>query len=1193
MVFQNTNKNSARIFSTLLFIALFAGMAMAAPVVTSVYSATANGSYNASKTVDIVVAFNQSVHVTGVAYPVLNTTPNQNATRSDTSSNLTLIFTYTVQAGDTAARLDYLSNTSLYGTITASNNEETAIKTLAAPGTANSLGITSNITIDTLLPTAGTIVYANGYYTNASVTIYYTNGSDAGSGLNLSSAKIQRASATLSAGTCGSYGAFSDLASVSTVNTNYNDTTVSSGNCYIYQYLISDNAGNARNVSSANVTMIDTTPPVIGPVVISPQYGSSPLYISGTSTITASMSDPESGIAWCNYTINNTVWAAGTIAGANCTTISGVNTAAANSTNVRATNNAGAVGNGTAIAVTPDTTAPTINLMSPANRTNTTNSSATFVFNATDILPLNCSLYIDGAFVAENTSVTNNTATSWATSVAANANHSWVVRCSDALGNTGSSATSYITVDTLAPTVTLNAPAVYLNTSIKNVVFSDLLLPYGTITCNLTIDGAVNRSDLSVANNTAYNTTATSNFSDGNHNWSVTCWDGLNNTNTPVTQVFTVDTVAPEVTPVSPAVAANLTTANVSFVFNATDALATTMSCNLSIKGIVNKTVSATNGANTVYATSNFSDGGYNWTVSCWDNALNINSSMAARNFTVDTTAPAVYLMSPVNMANTTNSSITFQFNASELRAFNCSLYIDGAYNQTNSSVTTATVTSWTAPVAANATHSWYVLCSDDLGNTNHSEIRTLTVDQAAPTITLNAPAAYLNTSTMNITFNWTATDSLLPYGILTCNLTIGGAVNQSELSVSNGTWYNITATANFSDGHYNWSVACWDGLNNTGTSATKFFTVDTAAPTLVSNYSNTTFASANIIFNVNVSDGMSDVDASTVKYCRNVSGVCVASAGTLYPSLAPLIVSDGNWTYNFTATDNAGNMNTTLVYVYVDTSSPNITDRTPADLAVRSAVTNVSATITDAGAGLKNATLIVDGGATYISIKDYAAGTTTAIIYNDSMTLSTGVHNASLTVYNNATGSSPTISSWTFTVNTSLISVGSSLVVNWTLISFNVTPQNASVVSVFAPVASNITAVWGYSAGAWYKYVPGVGGDLTSITDGKAYFVNATAASSFTVAGAQRARILDGINPPIMPFYVSVSNGWNLVGVYANSTSSLSLNDVSQHPGGLFYMWNATSQSYSTSLSGSTVISSGQGFWMYTTDTNPYYPLT
>ena len=116
------------------------------------------------------------------------------------------------------------------------------------------------VKIDKTAPASGSVSYNDGYFTTTSVPVTYSVGSDSGSSLNNSSGKIQRASATLSSGSCGVFSSFSDL-HTGYNDSPYSDTTVTTGNCYKYQYLIADNAGNSASYTSASVAKVDSTAP--------------------------------------------------------------------------------------------------------------------------------------------------------------------------------------------------------------------------------------------------------------------------------------------------------------------------------------------------------------------------------------------------------------------------------------------------------------------------------------------------------------------------------------------------------------------------------------------------------------------------------------------------------------------------------------------------------------------------------------------------------------------------------------------------------------------------------------------------------------------------------------------------------------------------------------------------------------------
>jgi hypothetical protein len=135
----------------------------------------------------------------------------------------------------------------------------------AAPGTKN-LTATDNaaltsanspftFTADNTAPTSAAVTYTNGPATDLTPTITLTMASDAGSGADDSAGVLQRKSATLSNGTCGSFGSFATVATGP--GTSYDDA-VNAGNCYMYQYLTFDNVGNAGTAAtSANVLKVD------------------------------------------------------------------------------------------------------------------------------------------------------------------------------------------------------------------------------------------------------------------------------------------------------------------------------------------------------------------------------------------------------------------------------------------------------------------------------------------------------------------------------------------------------------------------------------------------------------------------------------------------------------------------------------------------------------------------------------------------------------------------------------------------------------------------------------------------------------------------------------------------------------------------------------------------------------------------
>src|SRR5205814_3166348 len=86
----------------------------AAPTVSGVSSSTADGSYKAGDPISVQVNFSENVTVTGTPQLTLETGATDEVVNyASGSGSSTLTFTYTVQAGDTSADLDYVATTAL------------------------------------------------------------------------------------------------------------------------------------------------------------------------------------------------------------------------------------------------------------------------------------------------------------------------------------------------------------------------------------------------------------------------------------------------------------------------------------------------------------------------------------------------------------------------------------------------------------------------------------------------------------------------------------------------------------------------------------------------------------------------------------------------------------------------------------------------------------------------------------------------------------------------------------------------------------------------------------------------------------------------------------------------------------------------------------------------------------------------
>ncbi|WP_277699894.1 Ig-like domain-containing protein [Pseudomonas sp. REST10] len=138
--------------------------APAAPVVTNITSSTANGTYKIGDVITVTVQFDTSVNVTGTPTLTLETGATDRILNYVSGSGTdTLSFSYTVQAGDISADLDYASTSalSLNGGTIQDGTSQSAILTLPTPGAAGSLGANKALVVDGVRPAASSITLSD------------------------------------------------------------------------------------------------------------------------------------------------------------------------------------------------------------------------------------------------------------------------------------------------------------------------------------------------------------------------------------------------------------------------------------------------------------------------------------------------------------------------------------------------------------------------------------------------------------------------------------------------------------------------------------------------------------------------------------------------------------------------------------------------------------------------------------------------------------------------------------------------------------------------------------------------------------------------------------------------------------------------------------------------------------------------
>ena len=276
------------------------------------------------------------------------------------------------------------------------------------------------------------------------------------------------------------------------------------------------------------------------------------------------------------------------------------------------------------------------------------------------------------------------------------------------------------------------------------------------------------------------------------------------------------------------------------FAFNYTDIVNLTAACTLYLNGAnVSHNATTLNGTNTTLRASlnrylYERQEANTWYVYC-ANGSDTNTSNTW-NIYIDRTAPGVLQTSPANNSGSTVAGTLLYFTATEHwdTTVNCSLWIDGAYNSSNSTTYPGISMSFNYTPSSQGNFTWNVSCLDKARNMGSGLNRTVVNDWTDPQPVLITPVtgARTNASSISFIFNYTDNvDTVLPCEI---QVNISGvsqaiAFNASSL---NATTTTIATTELSLDGYFEWNVSCTDFAGNTNLSfASNVLRIDRTDP--------------------------------------------------------------------------------------------------------------------------------------------------------------------------------------------------------------------------------------------------------------------------------------------------------------------------------------------------------------------------
>jgi len=466
-----------------------------------------------------------------------------------------------------------------------------------------------------------------------------------------------------------------------------------------------------------------------------------------------------------------------------------------------------------------------------------------------------------------------------------------------------------------------------------------------------------------------------------------------------------------------------------------------------------------------------------------------------------------------------------------------------------------------TVPVGAPTNiHYWNVSAWDSSGNYLGKYSIKAVIDASKPGVTIDRPnvSAYSVGNGKYIWINVTVDDtpSIEDYGItVTLNDTRFIYRSREKVSSTQYKYYFVNNTV-IPDGKLAVKVTATDPAGNIG-SAERSTTVDNTAPKQlwVKVMDVTTATPTELPF----VGGIYWMGADT-KYIQVKASFYdpAGASGTIYLNSTPATFNNGTSLLPSTPYNVTGSDYVTLKITLVDTASP-----TPNNFTktweikrdrVKPSVPTYTAEAICGGVVIKglNATdnvgvlkykIYVNGSVSEVFAADLASTAkkelpsvpfagNTSIVFSGTLILNLTVYagkTINLTICTIDYGNNPSNPA------TNILSIPDGrwypvvLQQGWNLISLPLVPANSSIENVLSLLLKSGTfeSVWTYDAetGKWHSYAPGAPPDLTTMTDGKGYFIKVTKYNVLIIQGTEQPA------PPALPRAYHVVPGWNLIG--------------------------------------------------------------
>ncbi|MDD1746548.1 MAG: Ig-like domain-containing protein, partial [Methanomassiliicoccales archaeon] len=279
-------------------------------------------------------------------------------------------------------------------------------------------------------------------------------------------------------------------------------------------------------------------------------------------------------------------------------------------------------------------------------------------------------------------------------------------------------------------------------------------------------------------------------------------------------------------------------------------------------------------------------------------------------------------------------------------------------------------------------------MAATDVAGNNGTKVSTFTVDQTAPTATIDVPGTFTNQG--NLTASWTGSGTGSPVDFYRVRLVspLGASPGWSANIAASSAWItNFTiGKANLTEGDWTMFLFVQDMAGNNAT-VSKVFTVDLTKP-LVNILSPVADGDGVATKDVNVTWDGSDALSGIDHYNVSIDGVWTVLGDIKYHVFINL--SEGSHTVDVVAFDMAGNTQTATRTFIVDVTKPVVAITSPT-MGQFFKVDTVNATWTMSDANLDRSEVSLDGAA-YASVGMNNWSEMTALV--------DGTHTLSVIVY-------------------------------------------------------------------------------------------------------------------------------------------------------------------------------------------------